>query len=875
MKLKILFICRAWLVRILVLSSLPGSLVAQSVLRGRVVDAGNRQPIEGATVLLIDGNRADPVDYTLTGADGTFTLPATGLRDSSVVTVSLLGYRSQSLPARIDGVMHFPLIMEAISLKEVEVRPGRVWGRQDTINYQVDGFLNARDRSIQDVLKKMPGIDIDENGKIAYNGKEITRLYVEGLDLTGGKYAQISRNLQARAVDNVQVLENHQPIRVLQKKIKTEDIALNLQLKPDFRSRWMGTAEGSGGVFPFLRGGAADVFQIGRKSQSAYLYKGNNYGRDVTEEQAVLGHPSGGEEPEPAVSAFLSPYVFDAPLKKRRLLFNDTHSLAVNRLHKTGETGRLRLNAGYASHRRREQQGSETTYYRQTGSLRINEQRDTRLRQHTANLSLQIEDNAENRFLTNLCQLSGDWQTAEADIQATPAPPDATPPSIEPTAGLWLARQPDRPQTRQQIRTPGLRIGNLLQGLWNCEGYTFEIRSRLRYSDRADRLLIDYPQAPGSSDCSLPYRSWHAGQTLALLRIRGKWTGRYETGFTAETGPAGNRYGLSFSPSYQWNAGHWNVFASLPLSWTKVSVGNTSRFAPHPSFTLIWKPQYAWRFSAYASYRETYGSPAALYTAPYRVDYRHTVLPAGLLPVQQQQLYSIYGQYQHTVRELFATLNLTHTRQRHNLTQEQVFEGEQQTTIERAISHRAEGWTLKGVFSKGFYDWGLKTSLSLTGYSGRDAGWSEGNLLPVRNRYLECAPKIGWSPWPRVEATYEAVFRYGGSIVERAAGGTSAHLTPLWHIEQQAQIRYEIYPFGISLTADHAHNDLEGGQAAGIGSADLAIDWTNEKWDVSASATNLFDKKEYRYTQYTALQQSTSWLRIRPREFLLTAAYRF
>ena len=158
---------------------------------------------------------------------------------------------------------------QVFSLKEVEIHPGRVWGRQDTINYDVTRFLSPKDQSIKDVLRKLPGIDIDDLGKISYNGKEIRNFYVEGLDLTNGKYKQISENLRADAVQNIQVMENHQPIRVLQRKIKTEDVALNLKLRPEFRDRWLINAEGGLGASPFLWKGAADALQISRSSQSA------------------------------------------------------------------------------------------------------------------------------------------------------------------------------------------------------------------------------------------------------------------------------------------------------------------------------------------------------------------------------------------------------------------------------------------------------------------------------------------------------------------------------------------------------------------------------------------------------------------------------
>ena len=98
-------------------------------------------------------------------------------------------------------------------------------GRQDTINYDVSRFISPKDESVKDILKRLPGIQVNDAGKISYNGKDISRFYVEGMDLSDGRYGQISNNLQANAVETAQVLENHQPIRVLSKKISTEDIA--------------------------------------------------------------------------------------------------------------------------------------------------------------------------------------------------------------------------------------------------------------------------------------------------------------------------------------------------------------------------------------------------------------------------------------------------------------------------------------------------------------------------------------------------------------------------------------------------------------------------------------------------------------------------
>lgn len=248
----------------------PAGLAAQSVIRGIVIDRESQLPVEAATVQLTRGNVSFPINYTLSNNEGTFTLTQPKRTDSLLVSVSLLGYQTQQQAVHAGQTLRFEMEPQVFSLKEVEIRPGRVWGRQDTINYDVTRFLSPKDQSIKDVLRKLPGIDIDDLGKISYNGKEIRNFYVEGLDLTNGKYKQISENLRADAVQNIQVMENHQPIRVLQRKIKTEDVALNLKLRPEFRDRWLINAEGGLGASPFLWKGAADALQISRSSQSAY-----------------------------------------------------------------------------------------------------------------------------------------------------------------------------------------------------------------------------------------------------------------------------------------------------------------------------------------------------------------------------------------------------------------------------------------------------------------------------------------------------------------------------------------------------------------------------------------------------------------------------
>ena len=148
--------------------------------------------------------------------------------------VTYLGYQKESLPVQKGKEMIFQLKPEAISLKEVEIKGGRIYGRQDTVKYNLSRFTSGKEQSIKEALKKLPGIDINEqSGEIRYNGKAISQFTVEGMDVSGGRYNQITENLKVDAVKDAEVIEHFQPIRSLRNKMPSDKVALNLTLKPE------------------------------------------------------------------------------------------------------------------------------------------------------------------------------------------------------------------------------------------------------------------------------------------------------------------------------------------------------------------------------------------------------------------------------------------------------------------------------------------------------------------------------------------------------------------------------------------------------------------------------------------------------------------
>jgi hypothetical protein len=834
MQYRIHRLCAVWGMAVAAASA----AFAQSSFGGTVTDEQDK-PLEGATVMLLRGGSEQIVAYTMTGANGAFSLTARQSADSLQISVSMLGYRTDKRPVRT-GVSHrIRLQQQAFQLKEVEVRPGRVWGRQDTINYDVARFLTPGDESIRDVIRKLPGVDVDENGKISYNGKDISRFYVEGMDLVGGQYNRITGNLQAKSVETVQILENHQPIRTLQKKVHTEDIALNLKLKPEFRDRWMVTLQGGLGAAPLLWEGVGNALQLSRKNQSVYTYRGNNTGHDVSSEQMTFFVNRLGQMEETDVNPFLKQSSLMAPLKKERMLFNHVNTLSANRLYKPGETVQVRLNAAYTHDVRQQERGGETSYYRLDDTVRVTEQSYTRIRSDEAELSVNVENNAAEKYLTNHFKVAG-------------------------SRAHGIARYSGSQPLVQQLVTTDANIRNDFKTIWNRSAYTLQVRSLVRYDHHPSRLEFE------STEENLNLNLFYSDNSISCIRKTGSLTHQYTAGINGQIGNIRNGMSACAIPAWQWNTSQWNAALSVPFVYTGFRPGGWNRFAANPSLSLRWKLNYAWQFSVSGRYGETYGDVTGFYAKPYHIDYRTVVYGNGILPVNRQQVYSAYAEYKRTVQEFFTTLMFSHARTRSNRIIEQRFDGAQMTLVTHSMPNDATGWNLRGTVSKGFYDWGMKLSLDYLFSRNRGEQLSRGERMSFESAFMQYEPKISWTPARRLEISCLSTLRYGGSAV-----GNATRLAPLWHIVQKLQFTYDLSDVSLVCRIDHYRNDVGENQTVNALFGDLSALWKTGGWQFGVSVSNLFDKRQYGYTEYSSVQSYTSWIHIRGREFLASAKYRF
>lgn len=838
----------------LLLLALSTAAHAQT-LSGRVTDAETNQPLDAVMVSVLRGNMT--IDYTLTDAQGRYSLP---WKHSGTlqVSASLLGYRREMRNISSAGALNFSMQTEVVMLKEVQIRPGRINTRKDTVRYDLAQFASSKDVHIKDVLKKLPGVDVDENGQVKYKGKAIDHYFVEGMDVTGGRYNQINNNLSAKAVKSAEIMENYQSVKALKGKINSEEVALNLKLDPKARDQWITNVTLGGGWSDssdkWLWEGGLNALQLGMGKQSIYNYKTNNIGKDLSTEQTLMTGQGWQEMP---LSTFLSQPGISAPLDKKRLLFNETHTLNGNRMYRKDDERSLRLQAGYTHDVVRQQRGNTQIYYQPADTVQIDETYHYRLVSDAANVELKYEDNNAKNFISNRFAVEG------------------------------VINRGRSAELGQTIRTAQLSAGNFFNLIRNKESGTWEFRSATQYAYLPASLLLTggknkFDQQNLQSENSLSYLRKHNGFTQQYkASVQGEWA-------TVEYRPYGSRASAdfnasnasaSFSPYFQLDRGKWLTTLSLPLQARRYFAQQRSFLYFNPSLYVRYKLDYHWQFSLYGSLNRSTGSFSDLYPGTYQTDYRTRICGNGLLPTTTHQTYNLYGEYKNTVQEFFVTASLSYSRSNRNTLFEQSVSEDAIVYTRKELPNTSDSWALSSTLSKGIYDWNLKTSLALllsrsngrqlTALTGSD-GTGQSLLQTYRYDYLKVEPKLVWSPAEAFEAEYHATLGYGGSKI-----GSDTRLDPLLDFVQRLRLTFSIGRVDLRLSGEHYRNDLGGGTHLNTLFADASLIYKEGRWRLEASLNNLFNKKEYAYTMYSATQSYTSRLNIRPREAMATVNYQF
>ena len=219
-------------------------------LTGRVVEEGTNMPIEQATIRLLQVKDSTLVRGVASGANGNFTLKNVR-KGNYLLHISFVGFDPLYKPVRVTGTVNpqklgtMALADGSIQLGEAVVvgKAAEVTVRNDTVEYNAESYKVSEGAVLEDLLKKMPGVEVDSNGKVTVNGKEIKKVLIDGKEFFSDDPKVASKNLPSKMIDKVQVLDKKSDMALMTGfDDGEEESVINLTVKPGMKQGWFGNA---------------------------------------------------------------------------------------------------------------------------------------------------------------------------------------------------------------------------------------------------------------------------------------------------------------------------------------------------------------------------------------------------------------------------------------------------------------------------------------------------------------------------------------------------------------------------------------------------------------------------------------------------------
>lgn len=238
--------------RLAILLSISSLSYSQSVKLEGIVSDNKNVALEMVNVMAVNNATKAMDSYAITNDKGKYALnlkPNT----SYSIKISFLGMQSKEIDivtTTLGITKNVVLEDGAVELDGVEIiREMPVSIKGDTIVYNADSFKSGTERKLEDVLKKLPGVEVNADGEIEVEGKKVTKLMVEGKDFFDGDTKLGVKNIPADAIDKIQVLRNFNENSILKGvENNDENVAMNIKLKSGKKNFWFGDITGGIGV---------------------------------------------------------------------------------------------------------------------------------------------------------------------------------------------------------------------------------------------------------------------------------------------------------------------------------------------------------------------------------------------------------------------------------------------------------------------------------------------------------------------------------------------------------------------------------------------------------------------------------------------------
>ncbi len=268
-------------------------------IEGTVMDSTLKKTLTSATVSLARSKDSSLMSFTRANEDGFFQIKNVE-PGKYLLSVSYIGYQHLWLGIKVGATSKLSLgniyLVDASQMSSVTVTARRppVVINGDSIEFNSENFKTVPNAVVEDMLKKMPGIEVDKAGAITVNGKSVTKVYVNGKEFFTGDPKMATKNLPADAVDKIQVYDRKSDQAMFTGiDDGNEETAINIKTKKDRKQSTFGKVNGSAGV-PGRFDGQGNVNRINNDEQFSLIGTANNTNRQAFSNNDISNFSGGG-----------------------------------------------------------------------------------------------------------------------------------------------------------------------------------------------------------------------------------------------------------------------------------------------------------------------------------------------------------------------------------------------------------------------------------------------------------------------------------------------------------------------------------------------------------------------------------------------------
>ena len=847
---------------------------AQVRVTGRVIDLQNK-PVSDVIVKVVSGTKT--LAFTSTNAKGEYAI---ALKSAPTGLVALqfnhISYEKESERVTLrERVTKLDMVLtpKAVSLKEVTVKPDLLRQKGDTLVHNLASFLGKGDVTLEDGLKRLPGVDVAKSGAISYMGKPISQFNIEGLDLLGGRYNLATRNLPADYVTQVEIVRNHHG-RKMDKDKPSDEVSMNIKLNKKAKFKPFGQEETGAGYMQdgddrlqALLGVTGMMFTD--NFQTICSAKAGNYKSFA---KADLYDHYGSSEVSTRATGLFGGFDGGRP-PQGQYLYQRNAMGTINTINKLDSVTTFKVNADYSYQRATHDISQSSTYLTGDGSyVTVTEQTSPLTKIHLPRVSMNYRKNADRSYLDETFVVKGKFEQNEGDVLANQQQIEQRrkASSFEVVDNVYWSSRSLKGAYRYLNggisfkRTPMLRLSfydngkaygqtaqsstlsmNLGSSFDIPIGKTFRINLPVSINAAYDDLETVY---------SPPSQGGVGGGSGSINDIRG-WSVNPSLNPGFEIHSRNRRFYLSTGLGASLKGLYYNK-----LHYTKPVI--------NPSLSMSYTFSANSKLSFSSNYSTSIGDMMTLLTNPMQVGYRTERTSSGIIGESNSWNTSGSWKWQLPMQYFTLSLGAGHSETKHNTLYSQSVSGIDisSSALQRDTRSRSTSFnfaTTKNIPTL-FAKFGLDGSYGFG--SGEQA--VNGEVFKTKSSNYSIHSNVALTPLSWLELKYDISYSWSQSCyAENKNDVTSLTHSGAIHV-------FPIAVLDISVDYDHVRRQITTNQYKNMSLFNASAQYKLKKAVLRLELTNLLNQRHYAYTIFNGINTYTYDYTLCGRTVMLRATFK-